>query len=128
MSWETSSNPKPVTSCESFYQNLCSSKGNGKENRDDFFPAQQNQKSLNNDEQLLCQGLSSRKECLEALKKMAPEKTPGMDGLPCEFYRIFWNDVAEILTNPLNYSYEKGKLSISQRHSIVKLIPVIILF
>ena len=39
--------------CESFYQNLSSSKVNGKENRDDFFPAQKNQKSLNKDEQLL---------------------------------------------------------------------------
>ena len=76
--------------CESFYQNLYSSKANGKENRDDFFLAQQNQKSLNNDEQLLCEGLLSRKE---------------------------------ILTNALNYSYEKGKLSISQRRGIVKLIP-----
>ena len=109
--------------CESFYQNLYSSKANGEENRDDFFPAQQNQKSLNNNEQLLCEGLLSRKECLEALKTMAPEKTPGTDGLPCEFYKIFWNDVAEILTNALNYSYGKGKLSISQRRGIVKLTP-----
>ena len=109
--------------CESFYQNLYSSKVNGKGNRDDFFPAQQNQTSLNKDEQLLCEGLLSRKECLEALKTMAPEKTPGTDGLPCEFYKIFWNDVEEILTNALNYSYEKGKLSISQRRGIVKLIP-----
>ena len=54
---------------------------------------------------------------------MASEKTPGSDGLPCEFYKVFWNDLAEILLNALNFSFETGKLSISQRRGIVKLIP-----
>ena len=54
---------------------------------------------------------------------MAPEKTPGTDGLPCEFYKVFWNDLAEILVNALNHSFETGMLSISQRRGIVKLIP-----
>ena len=52
---------------------------------------------------------------------MASEKNPGSDGLPCEFYKVFWNDLAEILLNALNF--ETGQLSISQRHGIVKLIP-----
>ena len=54
---------------------------------------------------------------------MASEKTPGSDGLPCESYKVFWNDLAEILLNALNFSFETGQLSISQRRSIVKLIP-----
>ena len=54
---------------------------------------------------------------------MAPEKTPGTDGLPCEFYKVFWNDFGEILINALNHSFETGMPSISQRRGIVKLIP-----
>ena len=54
---------------------------------------------------------------------MAPDKSPGTDVLPCEFYKVFWNDVADILINSFNYSYEIGKLSISQRRGIIKLIP-----
>ena len=54
---------------------------------------------------------------------MVPENTPGTDGLPCEFYKVFWNDLAEILVNALNHSFETGMLSISQRRGIVKLIP-----
>ena len=54
---------------------------------------------------------------------MAPEKAPGTDGLPCEFYKAFWNDFAEILVNTLNHSFETRMLSISQRRGIVKLIP-----
>ena len=54
---------------------------------------------------------------------MASDKSPGNDGLPCEFYEVFWNDVAEILIKSFNYSYEMGKLSISQSRGIIKLIP-----
>ena len=54
---------------------------------------------------------------------MATEKTPGSDSLPCEFYKVFWNDLAEIQLNALNFSLETGQLSISQRRGIVKLIP-----
>ena len=43
---------------------------------------------------------------------MAPEKTSGTDGLPCEFYKVFWNDLAEILVNALNHSFETGMLSV----------------
>ena len=110
--------------CESFYRNLYSSKV-ATENQDGafFFPQQKDRTLLNSDEQSLCEGELSIKECLEALKSMVPDKSPGTDGLPCEFYKVFWKDVAEILINSFNYSDEIGKLSISQRRGIIKLIP-----
>ena len=54
---------------------------------------------------------------------MSSDKTLGSDGLPCEIYKVFWNDLADILIKALNYSYETGKLLVLQRHGIVKLIP-----
>ena len=57
-------------------------------------PPLEEQKRLNQ-EQFLCEGPSSKKECLEALKSMASEKTTRSDGLPCEFYQVFWNDLAK---------------------------------
>ena len=54
---------------------------------------------------------------------MNSDKTPGTDSLPCEFYKIFWNDVSDILISSFNYSYETGTLSVSQRRGILKLIP-----
>ena len=90
---------------------------------DCFFTQQQNVKCLNNSDKLLCEGLLNRKECLDALKSMKGDDSPGTDGLPCEFYEVFWNDLAEILLNSLNYSYDIGKLSISQRRGIIKLMP-----
>ena len=54
---------------------------------------------------------------------MDSNKTPGSDGLPAEFYKIFWNDIADLLLDSINYAYQTGQLSVSQKHGIVKLIP-----
>jgi len=58
---------------------------------------------------------------LDALKSMVSDKCPGTDPL----HSTTWNDIAEaaILINSFNYSYEIGKLSISQSRGIIKLIP-----
>ena len=42
----------------------------------------------------MCEGALTEKECLEALKDMGTEKTPGTDGLPAEFYKVFWKDIS----------------------------------
>ena len=39
------------------------------------------------------EGLLTEAECLESLKSMESNKSPGSDGLPAEFYKVFWNDV-----------------------------------
>ena len=87
-----------------------------------FFEGE-NDTVLQDYEQNACEGLLTEKECLKALKSMDSEKTPGTDGLPAEFYKIFWNDIASTLINALNFAYETGKLSITQRRGIIKLIP-----
>ena len=111
-----------LSECESYYKTLYSSKVN-EDSAETFFSPLQNGTFLNNEEQLFCEGPLNLKECLGALKDMVSEKTPGTDGLPCEFYKVFWNDIGEILIKALNYSYDTGSLSISQRRGIVKLIP-----
>ena len=54
---------------------------------------------------------------------MEPDKNPGTLFLPSEFYQMFWNDVSKPLLDALNYGFEIGKLSISQKRGIIKLIP-----
>ena len=66
------------------------------------FTQQPNEKHLDKDEQLLCEGFLNRKECLDALKNMNSFKSPGTDGLPCEFCKVFVK-FTEILINYLNY-------------------------
>ena len=59
----------------------------------------------------------------EALKNMKHNKTPGIDGFPAEFLKVFWGKLKFLVTRVLNYSYEIGKLPISLRQSIISCIP-----
>ena len=62
-------------------------------------------KSLNLEEKEKCEGVSTKAECLQALKSMKPGKTPGSDGLPIEFYKAVWNEISDCLLNTINYAY-----------------------
>ena len=82
-----------------------------------------NSTSLTNEEQTLCEGPLTETECLQALKKMESDKTPGTDGLPAEFYKVFWKDIPFFSISALNYAFDSGCLSVTQRRGVIKLIP-----
>ena len=88
-----------------------------------FFFSLENDTVLTEDEQKTYEGYLTEKECLEDLRRMEPNKTPGSDGLPAEFYKVFWKEISTTLIRALNYSYESGQLSTTQRRGIIKLIP-----
>ena len=50
-------------------------------------------------------------------------KSPGLDGLPTEFYIVFFHNIADLLVASLNFSFEQGILSPSQRNGVVTLLP-----
>ena len=54
---------------------------------------------------------------------MEYDKTLGSDGLPAEFYKVFWNDFADFFLKSINQAYHAGQLSVTQRRGIIKLIP-----
>ena len=112
-----------LNECESFYKNLYSPRIECGDHLSHVFPLQESPKALNDVEQATCEGPQKKEECLKALQDMDSDKTPGTDGLPSEFYKVFWDELADILIDALNYSHENGKLLISQRRGIIKLIP-----
>ena len=65
--------------------------------------------ALNLEEKEKGEGMLTKAECLQALKSMKSGKTPGSDGLPVEFYNVFWNEISDCLLNTINYSYTEGK-------------------
>ena len=109
--------------CESFYKNLYTSTINAHNSADSVFFTQATGKCLSNEETDSCEGLLNTEECLVALKSMANGKSPGSDGFPAEFYKVFWRDLATLLIDALNFSKEFGELSVSQKRGIIKLIP-----
>ena len=54
---------------------------------------------------------------------MVSDKTPGTDGLPAEFCKVFWEGIEGYLLNALNGAYEKRRLPISQRRGLITLLP-----
>ena len=68
-----------------------------------------------------CEGRMRNDECLEVLKDMKFNKSPGNDGLTVEFYNTFWPIVGGIVIDVLNEAYALGELS-SQKQAVITLI------
>ncbi|KAJ8019526.1 hypothetical protein HOLleu_41159 [Holothuria leucospilota] len=58
-----------------------------------------------------------------ALVSTSNNKSPGIDGIPYEFYRKFFNVIGNDLTNVYNKIFSVGTLSVSQRTAVISLIP-----
>ena len=78
--------------------------------------------TLSEDQQILCEGLITLAESELTLQKMKPNKSPGEDGLPIEFYKTFWGEVGKFLIEMYNECLEKNELPLSMRKSIIALI------
>ena len=48
---------------------------------------------------------------------MSNGKIPRNDGLTKEFYVCFWEDLGSLLVDTLNYAFQYGELSTSQRQA-----------
>jgi hypothetical protein len=81
------------------------------------------EKKLTNEEARQLEGPITETEVLEALKTTQNGKSPGSDGLGCEFYKVFWNDIKQLLINSIYSAPNKGEMSTSQKHSIITLLP-----
>ena len=58
-----------------------------------------------------------------AIRHMNNEKTPGPDGLPVEFYKVFWSRLKHMFYDMMLESYDSRKLHPSARKGILNLIP-----
>ena len=118
------SNPPDILAAEKrFYESLYSSTLGIKNDsiNKKFFPIER--KTLNDDTKSSLDKDIDISEIKEAIKHMKNEKSPGIDGLPIEFYKIFWNEIKDMLSESYTFSIQTGMLSISQKQGIITLIP-----
>lgn len=54
---------------------------------------------------------------------MEGNTSPGSDGFPVEFYKVFWNVIATAVVNAINCSFQKGQLSVTQKKGVISLLP-----
>ena len=78
--------------------------------------------SLSNEESSLCEGEVTLEECTQALNSFKNNKSPGLDGLPYEFYSKFWDLMGPDLVATFNDSFRQGSLSYSQRTGLITLL------
>ena len=99
-----------------FYQGLFSEDEVGLEAQD--WLLDQLSMSLDEQDQASFEGLLTVEECCEALNGMDIGKSPGIDGLTAEFYIAFWAVLGSDLVEVLNYSFQHGQVSVSQRRGL----------
>ena len=69
------------------------------------------------------EGKITKNEATTALKNMKNNKSPGSDGYTAEFYKFFWIDIGDFLIRSINYSFNNGELSITQKEGLITCLP-----
>ena len=108
-----------MSELEFFYSNLY------KENNSHSLPFLDDLKevpTLTEEFPMVCEGRIEYNEYFNVLQPFPKNKTPGNDGLTIEFYVAFWSLIDKPLIDCINYSYEFGELSNSQKQAIITLI------
>ena len=62
-------------------------------------------------------------EIKSALKSMARKKSPGISGLPVEFYIVFWTKLDKYLYDAIIYAFNQGILNKTAREGLITLLP-----
>ena len=53
---------------------------------------------------------------------LKPNKSPSLDGLPGEFYQVFWNEIEPHFYNSLIYTFNNNCMTFSQRLALITFI------
>ena len=67
--------------------------------------------------------LVTSEEMSDALSKMKNNKSPGIDGIPADFLKVFWRRLKFFVTDAINSCYKKGTLSTTLKQSIITCLP-----
>ena len=103
-----------------FYQTLYTKETTNTDIQDRFLDNIEMKLSVHN--QSTCEGPLTTAELTNARNWMHNNKLPGKDGLPVEFYKTFWNKLANPLTEVMNWNYTIAQMSPSQREALLKLL------
>ena len=104
------------------YETLYTSKLGKIENENIFFE-DNDIVQMTVEQQDSCSGPVTIEEIKEVLKSTKNNKAPGSDGIPMEFYKVFFNDIWPYLLRSMNESFATGSLSLTQKQGIITCLP-----
>ena len=61
-------------------------------------------------------------QCFNCLQSIPSNKPPENDGIAHDFYTAFFDLIKDLLMSSINYSWEVGELSTSQKQVVITLI------
>ena len=83
----------------------------------------ESERILSESEKCLMDSQLTIEDLRTSVKEMAPNKTPGLDGLNKEFYEQFFDILSESLLDMYKYCWEVGEFAPSTRTGLITLIP-----
>jgi len=89
---------------------------------DEEFLLNQIETKVNEDDKKMCDEEIEKEEIDKAIDQLCNGKSPGLDGLPSEFYKVFKNVLTPILHDLFIDIYKQKKLSESMKKGIIKII------
>ena len=63
------------------------------------------------------------REIITAIKEMKNNKVPGCDGIPIEFYKVYWSSIRQLVLDMYEHVIQNGRLGTSARRGIISLLP-----
>ena len=108
---------------KSFYCNLYKSRENIIQSVDLNNKLNPNTPKLQMQQALSIEGKITIEEASKTLKSMQNNKSPGSTGFTTEFFKFFWKDLGFFVVNSLNYGFDIGELSSTQKEGIITCIP-----
>ena len=109
-----------VNEAQKFYEFLFSKLDTVKSSQDRLLEKVEGKLSF--EQRKECEGFISEGEAYAALSQMHNDKTPGIDGLPKEFYQENWETVGLDLVDVLNAVFFEGEMSRSMRRAVIILL------
>ena len=108
-----------------YYQNLYKSQEEKMEilSIEEFLNEPSDKVRLTIQEASSLEGLLTLEEATQYMKKCRADASPGSDGFTGGFFKLFWRNLKKFVINSLNFAYETGNLSISQRLGVIILLP-----
>lgn len=104
-----------------FYENLYDTKNVSDLDIENFLESNNN-KTLSTSAKDNCDKFPTLDECKDTVMSIKSNKSPGLDGLPVEFYQCFWDQLSSLFFNMLKEIFQSNEISFSQRIAVISLI------
>ena len=119
---KTSETREILSEMGNFYENLYASQNMDSELMSTFLDDVHITSKLSEEQKLFMDRKPEPDEMKKVIEAMKINKSPGIDGIPVEFYKVFWNSIEKLFSNMVQESWENNALTTSMNTGILTLI------